>query len=70
MKTDEIIKEITQLPVNKRIFIIERTLKSIREKEEKDTLQKAVSALLNDYSTEKELTVFTGIDFESFYEAR
>jgi hypothetical protein len=70
MKTDEIIKEITQLPVNKRIFIIERTLKSIREVEEKDTLQKVVSVLLNDYSTEKELTVFTEIDFELFYEAR
>lgn len=70
MKTNEIIKEISRLPINRRIFIVERTLKSIREVEEKDTIQKAVDALLHDYSTDKELTIFTGIDFDKFYEAR
>lgn len=70
MGTNEIIREITRLPINRRILIVERTLKSIREKEEKDKIEKAVSTLLNDYSTDKELTAFTGIDFEEFYEAR
>jgi len=70
MKATEIIKEITRLPINRRIFIVEKTLKSIREVEEKDTITKAVSALLPDYSNDTELTVFTGIDFDKFYEAR
>lgn len=70
MKTNDIIKEITRLPVNRRIFIIERTLKSIREKEEKNKIDKAVNSLINDYSNDKELTEFTDIDFEEFYEAR
>lgn len=70
MKANEIIKEISRLPVNKRIFIVERTLKSIREVEENDALEKAAGALLHDYSTDKELTIFTGIDFDKFYEAR
>ncbi|HTB31645.1 MAG TPA: hypothetical protein VK808_06445 [Bacteroidia bacterium] len=64
MKATEIIKEITRLPVNRRIFIVEKTLKSIREIEEKDAITKAVNALLPDYSTDKELTAFTGIDFD------
>ena len=70
MKINDIIKEITRLPINRRIFIVERTLKSIREKEEKNKIEKAVNSLLNDYSTDKELTEFTDIDFEEFYEAR
>jgi len=70
MKTTDIIKEITRLPIDRRIFIVERTLKSIREKEEKNKIEKAVNSLLNDYSTDKELTEFTDIDFEEFYEAR
>ena len=70
MKTTDIIKEITRLPINRRIFIVERTLKSIREKEEKNKIEKAINSLLNDYSTDKELTEFTDIDFEEFYEAR
>jgi len=70
MKINDIIKEIARLPVNRRIFIVERTLKSIREKEEINKIEKAVKYLLNDYSTDKELTEFTDIDFEEFYEAK
>ena len=70
MKINDIIKEITRLPINRRIFIVERTLKSIRVKEEKNNIEKAVNALLNDYSTDKKLTEFTDIDFEEFYETR
>jgi len=70
MKTNDIIKEITRLPINRRIFIVEQTLKYIRVKEKKNNIKKAVNALLNDYSTDKKLTEFTDIDFEEFYEAR
>lgn len=70
MKTNAIIKEITRLPINNRIFIVEKTLKSIRQGGEKKNTAKAVTSLLNDYSIDKELTEFTDIDFERFYEAR
>ena len=63
MRTIDIIKEITRLPINRRIFIVERTLKSIREKEDKNKIEKAVNSLFNDYSTDKKLTEFTEIIF-------
>jgi hypothetical protein len=33
-------------------------------------MSKAADALLMDYSSNKELTVFTNLDYEDFYEAR
>ena len=68
MGTKELIKEIERLPINKRMFVIERTLKSIRDSELKKKMEKAVDALLDNYRTDKNLTVFTNIDFENFYE--
>lgn len=70
MRTKEIIEEIQRLPVVKRMQVIEKTLKSIRESEEQNKMNKAASALLKDYQTDKALTAFTDIDFEDFYEAR
>jgi len=70
MGTKELIKEIQRLPINKRLFVIERTINSIREIELKDQLVKASESLLNDYRNDKELTALTDLDFESFYEAR
>ncbi|WP_192825079.1 hypothetical protein [Rufibacter sp. LB8] len=70
MGTTEIIKEIKRLPIGKRLKIVEQTLKSIRESENKKQLEKAADALCVDYSTDKDLTAFIGLDFENFYEAR
>jgi len=70
MRTNEILKEIKRLPVKKRIFVIEKAIHSIREQEEKDQINKAVDALYADYKNDKELTAFTNIDFEDFYETR
>ena len=36
MKTDDIIKEIQRLPVSKRIYVIEKTIHSIRIQEDKN----------------------------------
>jgi hypothetical protein len=33
-------------------------------------MKKAADALVSDYLTDTELTVFTNLDFENFYEAR
>ena len=70
MGTKELIKEILQLPISKRMLVIEQTIKSIRESELNKKMKKAVDSLVDDYRNDKELTVFTDIDFDNFYETR
>ena len=70
MKTKELIKEIQKLPVRKRIYVIERSMNLIRKQGDEDQMKKAADDLYEDYLTDKELTVFTNLDFESFYETR
>jgi hypothetical protein len=70
MKTDEILKEIERLPLKKRIFLIEKALQSIRKKEDLDEIQIAAEALCLDYKNDKELTSFSDIDFDDFYETK
>ena len=70
MGTTEILREINLLPVKKRILIVEKVVKSIRETDVKKKIQKAVDILLNDYKTDKELTAFTALDLADFYETK
>lgn len=70
METNELIKQIITLPVEQKMLIIENTLKSIRQNNLKTQMNNAVSELMHDYKTDKELTLFTKIDFDSFYEAK
>ena len=70
MRTNEILKEIKRLPVKKRIYLIEKVIHSIRKQEDNDQMKKAVDDLYADYENDKELTAFTDIDFEDFYETR
>ena len=70
METKDIIEQIEKLPVQKRMLIIEQTLKSIREREMKGRMSKAVNELQEEYKTNNELTAFTDIDFDKFYETR
>lgn len=70
MKTKELIKEIEKLPVRDRIYVIERSMNLIRKQEKKDQMKKAADELYEDYLTDNELTVFTDLDFENFYETR
>ena len=67
MKTDEIIKEIEKLPVEKRILVIEKSIHSLRLEENKNQMKKAANTLLTEYKIDKELTSFTDLDFENFY---
>jgi hypothetical protein len=64
MNTGEILKEIQNLPLEKRIYVVEKTIQSIREQEVKNQFEKASDALQSDYKTDKELTAFTALDFE------
>ena len=70
MKTKELIKEIQKFPVRKRIYVIERSMHLILKQEEEDQMKKAADELYGDYLTDKELTAFTNLDFENFYETR
>jgi hypothetical protein len=70
MRTNELIKEIKKMPIQKRIYLIEKTIHSIRENTDSDQMKKAAAKLLIDYKTDKELTAFTNLDFEDFYETR
>ena len=69
MTTDNLIRELERLPLTEKLFVIERTLKSIRTEKEK-SLKHAVDSLHDDYKFDKELTVFTHLDTEPFYETR
>jgi hypothetical protein len=70
MNATELLKEIERLPIQKRFFIIERAIHSIRQKEDKSQMKQAADLLLTDYKNDKELTVFSNLDYEDFYEAR
>ena len=69
MTMTAIIREINKLPLSERLLLVEKTPKSIKEQKE-HSLDESVHALYSDYKTDKELTIFTKLDAESFYEAR
>lgn len=64
-----IVEEINKLPIREKLLLVEKTLKAIR-KEKENALDNAVHALYDEYVTNIELTLFTKLDAESFYEAR
>ena len=68
MSTREILQNIKQLPFNERLSLIEKALKTLHESKE-DQLEMAAKTLMADYKNDKELTAFTALDFEKFYEA-
>ena len=69
METLEIIRTVNRLPMSQRMLIAERILHSIRKKEQ-PSLEMAAERLYMDYMTDENLTVFTQLDYEDFYEAR
>jgi hypothetical protein len=70
LRTAEIIKEIQNLSIQKRIYVLEKTIHSIRQQEDDKQMRKAADKLYVDYKTDKELTAFTALDFENFHETR
>jgi hypothetical protein len=62
METKVILDEINKLPIEDKMYVVERTIKSIREIETKEKMTKAVSEMIEEYRSNKELTVFTEID--------
>ena len=70
MSITEILNEINLLPPKEKIWIIQQALKSLQGTVTKDELLMAADAMEEEYRTNKDLTAFTDIDFENFYEAR
>jgi hypothetical protein len=70
MRTNDIIKEIQRLPISKRIYVVEKTIHSIRTQEDKNVMKKAADTLYTDYKTDTELTAFTNLDYVDFYETK
>jgi len=83
MTQTEILEEIKKLTASERLTFIEATLDFIREDlqlhhkleqhqrsrlKRKQKLHKAAKALLSDYLTDEDLTSFTALDSEVFYE--
>jgi len=68
METSQIIKETGKLPIYQRMIIVEHIIRSIRNAEQDRTLEIAAERLYDDYKNDKELTIFTQLDGEDFYE--
>lgn len=70
MKTKELIRKIQQLSIHDRMYVIERSMYLLRKQEEAEQMMEAANVLREDYDSDKELTAFTDLDIEHFYEAR
>lgn len=70
MQTIDLIQEIQRLPLTKRFYVVEEIIKSIKKEEMSHQMELAANELYNDYLNDKELTAFTSLDFETFYETK
>ena len=82
MTYTEMLEEIQKLTLTERLALMEAALRLMREElqqcpqqlsvldERTARLAAAAQALLPDYTTDTELTSFTALDSEDFYEAR
>lgn len=70
MKTNDLIKEIQRLPKSQRIELAEKIIHSLKEPNGSGELAVAANALIEEYKSDEELTVFTSLDLEGFYEAK
>ena len=69
MQTTDIMNNISSLPKSQRMLLVEYIIRSLRY-EEQTPLAKAAECLHEDYLNDKELTMFTQLDCEDFYETR
>ena len=69
METLEIMRNVNRLPLTQQMLIAEHIIHSIRQREQ-PSMETAAERLYVDYMTDENLTVFTQLDCEDFYEAR
>ena len=70
MQTIDLIQEILRLPLTQRFYVVEETIKSIKKEEMGNRMEFAANELYNDYVNDKDLTAFTSLDLENFYETK
>lgn len=70
MTKNELIQELGRLPIHERLYVIERLLHSIRVQADQNQMQEAADTLYQDYKQDQEVTAFTDIDLDNFYETR
>jgi hypothetical protein len=70
MSTSEILKEINELSPAERLFVIEKAIKNLLQINLSQQMTIAAEALENEYKTNSELTAFSNLDWEDFYEAK
>ncbi|MEM9888585.1 MAG: hypothetical protein AAF849_22000 [Bacteroidota bacterium] len=71
----QIIDTVKTLSLFDKVTLMELLIKDIKEETSKRTeqairMEQAAELLLVDYQTDEELTAFTSLDQENFYEAR
>ena len=69
MTLTALISEINKLPLMERELLVEKTLDTIRT-EKTHQLESAANEMYIMYKTDNELTAFTSLDTESFYETK
>lgn len=74
MSTTQILEEIRNQSLIDKLFLVEELFKEIRletlkQISEKEQRKIAAQNLLHDYESDKNLTAFTILDREDFYEA-
>jgi len=70
MRTEELINEIESLPIQKRIYVIEKTFQSIRKQSDTNQMSIAAEDLFSEYVSNNELTALSNLAIEDFYQAR
>ena len=70
MDTMALIREAKNLPLKDKILLIEETLRSIRLSTTSEQMNYAAESMIEEYNSNNELTAFTALDQEDFYETR
>jgi hypothetical protein len=70
MQTAQLMREIQRLPTALKLQVVEETIRLIKKEGLKQQMGAAAAELLDDYAHDRELTAFTALDLEGFYETR
>lgn len=70
METKDLLEIINQLSFNQKIELVEKILHSVKHYENKIQMQEAAEAMYDEYANNGELTAFSTIDLDDFYEGK
>jgi hypothetical protein len=71
MTNRQIVEEISRLPLSEKMSIVESILEDINKASQNgESLAEGAKVLLADYENDSDLTVFTSLDSDNFYETK